>query len=172
MSGFIPAEEDLTESSDSSPFWWECSSETDEDGDSSTSFSSFTSSTSSRGSDNDKKQYDTSHWLACQDQDNASLGCSSSDEDSYEASISSASSVCSDEDGKYFIEAEDEDEESFGEGEKYLVALGWWKVYRSGWWELSNGAKTHFEESYVDYRFATHLLSIPEEGEGDGVDSP
>lgn len=80
--------------------------------------------------------------------------------------------MCSDEDGKYFIEAEDEDEESFGEGEKYLVALGWWKVYRSGWWELSNGAKTHFEESYVDYRFATHLPPIPEEGEEDEVDSP
>lgn len=77
----------------------------------------------------------------------------------------------SDEDEKYFIEEEDdeEDEDSSEEG-KYLVALGWWKVYRSGWWENSHGARTHFEETYIDYRFSNHLPPIPEEDEAD--DSP
>lgn len=78
----------------------------------------------------------------------------------------------SDEDEKYFIEEEDdeEDEDSSEEGGKYLVALGWWKVYRSGWWENSHGARTHFEETYIDYRFSNHLPPIPEENEAD--DSP
>lgn len=78
----------------------------------------------------------------------------------------------SDEDEKYSIEDEEEERvEFFKKGEKYLVALGWWKVYRSGWWENSHGAKTHFEETYIDYRFSTQLPPIPEEDE-DEADSP
>lgn len=153
----------------SSPFWWESSPDIGE-----ASLEAPSSTTySPQGSDTKKPCDNTSpHWLAYEDQDNASLSCSSSDEDSYEASISSASSVYSD-DEKYFAEGYDDeeydddgsyDDQEDEEGEKYLPALGWWMVYRSGWWEHSEGASTHFDDSYVEYRYSALLPSIPEEG--------
>lgn len=153
----------------SSPFWWESSPDMGE-----ASLEAPSSTTySPQGSDTKKPCDNTSspNWLAYEDQDNASLSCSSSDEDSYEASISSASSVYSD-DEKYFAEGYDDEEYDDGvyddqedeEGDKYLPALGWWMVYRSGWWEHSEGASTHFDDSYVEYRYSALLPSIPEEG--------
>lgn len=92
------------------------------------------------------------YWFAYNDQDSASFSSSFSQGEeefsSDEESISSASSTYSD---------EPEERE-----EKYLPALGWWKVYRSGWWENSEGASTHFDEIYVEYRYSELLPSIPE----------
>lgn len=51
-----------------------------------------------------------------------------------------------------------------GEGDKYLPPLGPNKVYRSGWWENSKGAK-FFDWEYVDYRSDGLLPSIKEEEE-------
>ncbi|RPB08236.1 hypothetical protein P167DRAFT_578467 [Morchella conica CCBAS932] len=114
-----------------------------------------------------------SHWLGCYDgqevQDNASFSSAShdegyeySDDDSDAVSVSSASSTYS----------EDYDELDFGwekkqerKEEEYLPALGWWKVYRSGWWENSEGAVLSFEEDYVGYRFSALLPIISEERE-------
>lgn len=85
--------------------------------------------------------------------------------------------MCSDEEEaceKYTVELEEEEEEEWFDDEdededeeKPLVALGWWKVYRSGWWEDSHGAKTHFDETYVEYRFSALLPPVPEEVETD-----
>lgn len=113
-----------------------------------------------------------SYWLGCYDgqevQDNASFSSAShdegygySDDDSDAVSVSSASSTYSD----------DYDEDSsWGKKEEireeYLPALGWWKVYRSGWWENSEGAVLSFEEDYVGYRFSALLPVISEEQEG------